>query len=80
MEIMDAAPTTEDVYQGVYALYNNPDSAEKEKASKWLDSLQKSVSFTFTKFWFRTKCLPKYHYRVYFGYFLEYICIANRNY
>lgn len=41
---MEAAPTTEAVYQGVYALYNNPDSAEKEKASQWLDSLQKSVS------------------------------------
>lgn len=41
---MKSAPTTEDVYQGVYALYNNPDSAEKEKAAKWLESLQKSVS------------------------------------
>lgn len=46
---MEAAPTTEAVYQGVYALYNNPDSVEKEKASKWLESLQKSVSLTFTK-------------------------------
>lgn len=45
MEVMKSAPTTEDVYQGVYALYNNPDSAEKEKAAKWLESLQKSVSF-----------------------------------
>lgn len=41
---MDAAPTAEAVYQGVYALYNNPDTAEKEKASKWLEMLQKSVS------------------------------------
>lgn len=40
---MEAAPTCEAVYQGVYALYNNPDNAEKEKASKWLDLLQKSV-------------------------------------
>ena len=39
------APTTEAVYQGVYALYNNPDTAEKEKASKWLDLLQKSVIY-----------------------------------
>lgn len=40
---METAPTTDAVYQGVYALYNNPDKAEKEKASKWLDLLQKSV-------------------------------------
>lgn len=40
---METAPTCEAVYQGVYALYNNPDNAEKEKASKWLDLLQKSV-------------------------------------
>lgn len=41
---MEGAPTADAVYQSVYALYNNPDSGEKEKASKWLDSLQKSVS------------------------------------
>lgn len=41
---MEAPPTTDTVYQSVYALYNNPDTSEKEKASKWLDSLQKSVS------------------------------------
>lgn len=58
---MEAAPTTEAVYQGVYALYNNPDSAEKEKASKWLESLQKSVSITFTIFGFRTKFVSNYH-------------------
>lgn len=40
---METAPTTDAVYQGVYALYNNPDKAEKEKASKWLELLQKSV-------------------------------------
>lgn len=40
---METAPTADAVYQGVYALYNNPDNNEKEKASKWLDSLQKSV-------------------------------------
>lgn len=43
---MEAAPTAEAVYQGVYALYNNPDKAEKEKASQWLDLLQKSVSIS----------------------------------
>lgn len=41
---MEAPPSTDTVYQSVYALYNNPDTSEKEKASKWLDSLQKSVS------------------------------------
>lgn len=41
---METAPTTEAVYQGVYALYNNTDAAEQEKASKWLEQLQNSVS------------------------------------
>lgn len=41
---MEAPPTTDTVYQSVLTLYNNPDTSEKEKASKWLDSLQKSVS------------------------------------
>lgn len=41
---MEAPPTTDTVYQSVLTLYNNPDTNEKEKASKWLDSLQKSVS------------------------------------
>lgn len=44
---MEAPPTTDTVYQSVYALYNNPDTIEKEKASKWLESLQKSVSKIF---------------------------------
>lgn len=57
---MEAAPTTEAVYQGVYALYNNPDSAEKEKASKWLELLQKSVSLIYT-IGFGTKMLSSYH-------------------
>lgn len=47
---METAPTAEAVYQGVYALYNNPDNAEKEKASKFLELLQKSVSiYTYTR-------------------------------
>lgn len=41
---MDTAPTTEAVYQGVYAFYNNTNAAEQEKASKWLEQLQNSVS------------------------------------
>lgn len=41
---MEAPPTADTVYQSVLTLYNNPDTSEKEKASKWLDSLQKSVS------------------------------------
>lgn len=43
--IMEAAPSVETVYQGVYTLYNNPNSTEKQKASEWLDRFQKSVSF-----------------------------------
>lgn len=42
--MMESAPTTEAVYQGVYTLYNNENAAEKEKASKWLEQLQNSVS------------------------------------
>lgn len=42
--MMESAPTTEAVYQGVYTLYNNTNTAEQEKASKWLEQLQNSVS------------------------------------
>lgn len=41
--MMESAPTTEAVYQGVYTLYNNDNAAEKEKASRWLEQLQNSV-------------------------------------
>lgn len=44
--MMESAPTTEAVYQGVYTLYNDTNVAEKEKASKWLTQLQNSVSFS----------------------------------
>lgn len=44
---MDTAPTTEAVYQGVYAFYNNANAAEQEKASKWLEQLQNSVRQTY---------------------------------
>ncbi|XP_001602761.1 transportin-3 [Nasonia vitripennis] len=40
---MDSMPSLETVYQAVYSLYNNPDTAEKERASQWLGELQKSV-------------------------------------
>lgn len=45
--MMESAPSTEAVYQGVYTLYNNSDAAEQEKASKWLEQLQNSVSAIF---------------------------------
>lgn len=41
---MESPPTTEAVYQGVYTLYNNSNTVEQEKASKWLEQLQNSVS------------------------------------
>lgn len=41
---MEVAPSTESVFQGVQALYTNPNKDEKEKASKWLEEFQKSVS------------------------------------
>lgn len=45
--MMESAPTTEAVYQGVYTLYNNTNTVEQEKASKWLEQLQNSVSVFF---------------------------------
>lgn len=42
---MEGPPTTEQILQGVHALYNSSDLTEKDKASKWLAELQKSVSF-----------------------------------
>lgn len=35
----------ETVYNAISALYDNPNVAEKEKASRWLGEVQKSVSF-----------------------------------
>lgn len=46
--MMESAPTTEAVYQGVYTLYNNSNTVEQEKASKWLEQLQNSVSVFFS--------------------------------
>lgn len=42
--MMESAPSTEAVYEGVYTLYNNTNTVEQEKASKWLEQLQNSVS------------------------------------
>jgi hypothetical protein len=39
----------EEVYRNIYDLYDNPDTSSKEKASKWLDLFQKSVSLS--AFW-----------------------------
>lgn len=41
---MDQKPGLDIVYLAVSSLYNNPNAAEKEKASQWLGELQKSVS------------------------------------
>ncbi|GFU37610.1 transportin-3 [Nephila pilipes] len=40
---MDSQPTLQIVCQAIYALYHNPDTAEKEKASNYLGELQRSV-------------------------------------
>lgn len=40
---MEGVPSLETVYQAIYTLYNNPQTVEKEKASQWLEQLQKSV-------------------------------------
>lgn len=42
--MMESPPTTEAVYQGVYTFYNNTNTVEQQKASKWLEQLQNSVS------------------------------------
>lgn len=41
---MDAAPTADLVYQGICTLFHNSNPKEKEKANKWLEEFQKSVS------------------------------------
>lgn len=41
---MDSLPPIETVYQAVFSLYNNPDTSEKERASQYLNELQKSVN------------------------------------
>ncbi|XP_074655394.1 transportin-3-like isoform X2 [Tubulanus polymorphus] len=40
---MDSQPSVETVFQALTALYHNPDTAGKERASIWLGELQKSV-------------------------------------
>lgn len=40
---MEAPPTTEAVLQIVFVLYNDTSTFEQQKASKWLEELQKSV-------------------------------------
>lgn len=41
---MEQKPSLDIVFMAVSALYNNPDASEKERASQWLNDLQKSVS------------------------------------
>uniref|UniRef100_A0A8D8ZEZ3 Transportin-3 n=1 Tax=Cacopsylla melanoneura TaxID=428564 RepID=A0A8D8ZEZ3_9HEMI len=40
---MESQPSLETVYSAVHTLYQNPDKSEKEKASQWLQQLQKSI-------------------------------------
>ena len=40
---MDAPPSVETVCAAIATLYHNPDKNEKDKASVWLQALQKSV-------------------------------------
>ncbi|CAK1540804.1 unnamed protein product [Leptosia nina] len=37
------APSLDAVYQAISALYDSPNASEKEKASKWLGDIQKSI-------------------------------------
>lgn len=40
---MDSAPPVDTVAAAIHALYHNPDAAEKERASMWLQEFQRSV-------------------------------------
>ncbi|XP_071791532.1 transportin-3-like [Asterias amurensis] len=40
---METAPPVDTVIRAVTALYHNPDAAEKERASRWLQEFQRSV-------------------------------------
>lgn len=44
---MNELPAIEVVYDALNALYHNPDPASKERASQWLNELQRSVIFCF---------------------------------
>lgn len=50
---MNSSPPLDTVYQAVFTLYHNPDPSEKEKASLWLGELQRSVSMTFLKIFYK---------------------------
>ena len=41
---MDSAPDLDTVCRALYALYKDPDTEGKARASSWLGDLQKSVS------------------------------------
>lgn len=43
-KMMDPQPTAENVYQGVYTMFNTTNVAERQKATKWLEQFQHSVS------------------------------------
>lgn len=41
---MEDSPSIETVYEAIYALYNqNTNPTEKQRASNWLNEMQKSV-------------------------------------
>lgn len=43
---METVPNLETVYQGIHTLYNDPQPSAQQKAAKWLEEVQKSVSRT----------------------------------
>lgn len=42
--MMESVPTVETVYQGVHAMYNTANASERQKATKWIEQFQNSVS------------------------------------
>lgn len=49
------SPSMETIYQAISALYDNPNTSEKEKASLWLGDVQKSVSMYLYVFYILNK-------------------------
>ena len=58
----DLPPSLDAVYQGIHTFYNDPQPQVKEKAGKWLEQLQKSVSTS--KEWLFYSRLPTHSHLV----------------
>lgn len=74
---MEDSPSIETVYEAIYALYNqNTNPAEKQRASNWLNEMQKSVCNVSTVR-FMTKKSISFFYRFMRGKYLM-NCLPGR--